>query len=129
VTTQANRQGRPWQRKDGRWATRAYVDGKPRTVYGTTEDEVLARQHEVETGQAPPPPDPYLGADQRNLPARPPKPVRVTIDLDQDRYRTLQAFRGTQITAAAVFRAFLDELDESNELAKRISDRIWAAKR
>ena len=72
-------------------------------------------------------PNPYLEADRRN--ARPPKPVRVTIDLDADRYRTLQAFRGTQITAAAVFRAFLDELNEDNELAARIAARIWAAKK
>jgi hypothetical protein len=72
-------------------------------------------------------PNPYLEADRRN--ARPPKPVRVTIDLDADRYRTLQAFRGTQITAAAVFRAFLDELEDSNDLAGRISARIWAEKR
>lgn len=65
----------------------------------------------------------------RLAPPRPPKPIRVTIDLDPDRYRTLQAFRGKQITAAAVFRAFLDELEDSNELAARISARIWAAKR
>lgn len=92
MTQQANRAGRPWQRKDGRWATRAYVDGKPRTVYGSTEDEVLAKQHEVETGQAPPPPSPYLDADRRN--ARPPKPVRVTLDLDRETYAALNQWLG-----------------------------------
>lgn len=130
MTAQANRQGRPWQRKDGRWATRAYVDGKPRTVYGKTEDEALAKQHEIEAGQAPPPPNPYLDADLRN--ARPPKPVRFTLDLDQDRHAFLKRFAlecGAGVGGAQVLRALLDELAEGSNLPVRVRARIWAGKR
>jgi hypothetical protein len=79
MTRQANRAGRPWQRKDGRWAARAYPPGggKPKMVYGTTEAEVTARQHEA---SAP------AGITYQ---AGPPRPVRITVDLDPDRYAAL----------------------------------------
>jgi hypothetical protein len=90
TTKQANRAGRPWQRKDGRWAARAYPpDGsKPKMVYGTTEAEVVERQAEAEAVA------PELGTGVPNLPTRT-KPVRVTLDLDQATYKELNQWLGT----------------------------------
>ena len=45
------------------------------------------------------------------------KPVRFTLDLDQEQH------------GAQVFRALLDELQEGLNLAARVRARIWAAKR
>ena len=45
----ANREGKPWQRKDGRWTVRVYppedsIDRKPLQVYGKTRRDVLAKR-------------------------------------------------------------------------------------
>lgn len=90
MTQQANRAGRPWQRKDGRWAARAYPPdgGKPKMVYGATEAEVLDRQHQAEAGPAPN--VQHVG----NLPTKP-KPTRITLDLDQETYTALNQLAGT----------------------------------
>jgi hypothetical protein len=77
---QANREGRPWQRKsDGRWSVRAYPPGQPpKMVYGASEDEVLAKQAEAEANR-------HHDADPT------PKPdVRITLNLKHDMYRQLR---------------------------------------
>lgn len=130
MTTQANRQGRPWQRADGRWATRAYVDGKPRTVYGKTEDEALARQHEAETGNQAEPAnlvaDPQQSPDQRN--ARPPKPekwaTRISMTTNPGMKRDLELARlddGIEVTAR--LRAMITLWQEDPKLRARIDRR------
>jgi integrase len=47
----ANREGKPWQRADGRWTVRVWppagVDRKPRYVYGRTRAEVARKREEV----------------------------------------------------------------------------------
>jgi integrase len=48
----ANREGKPWQRGDGRWTVRVYppedsIDRKAKQVYGRTRKEVLARRDEM----------------------------------------------------------------------------------
>jgi integrase len=48
----ANREGKPWQRKDGRWTVRVYppegtIDRKPVQVYGRTRKEVTAKRDEL----------------------------------------------------------------------------------
>jgi hypothetical protein len=111
---QANRAGRPWQRKsDGRWAVRAYPPGgKPKMVYGSTEDEVLARQAEAEA-------NPAHGPDLK------PKTTRITVDLDADRYAALNKWLAwaaaeispdaRQVSKNRVIRAMIDAvtLDKS----------------
>jgi len=76
---------------------------------------------------APPTPNPYLEADRRN--ARPPKPIRVTLDLDETRHAFLKEFSGAGISSAQVLRALLDELQANSDLQANIRARIWAAKR
>jgi hypothetical protein len=125
TTRQANRAGRPWQRRDGRWAARAYPqDGsKPKMVYGLTEDEVLAKQAEAEA---------QISTAGGDLPSRPPKPVRFTLDLDQDRHAFLKRFAlecGAGTGGAQVMRALLDELAEGANLPMRVRARIQAGKR
>ena len=51
--SRANREGKPWQRTDGRWTVRVYppagtIDRKPRQVYGKTRAEVIAKRDELE---------------------------------------------------------------------------------
>lgn len=48
-----NREGKPWQRGDGRWTVRVYppadsIDRKPHQVYGKTRKEVLAKRAALE---------------------------------------------------------------------------------
>lgn len=47
-----NREGKPWQRKDGRWVARVWppegtIDRKPRYVYGKTQKEVKGKRDEL----------------------------------------------------------------------------------
>lgn len=134
MAKQANRAGRPWQRADGRWAARAYPpDGsKPKMVYGKTETEVMERQHEAETGTAPQPVLPFNRQHVADLPPRPEKPVRFTLDLDRERHAFLKTFAlecGAGVGGAQVMRALLDELAEGSNLPARVKARIWAGKR
>jgi len=48
-----NREGKPWQRADGRWTVRVYppedsIDRKPGQVYGKTRAEVIRKRGELE---------------------------------------------------------------------------------
>lgn len=63
---------------------------------------------------------------------RPPKDVRFTLDLTEDRHAFLKRFAeesGAGVRASQVMRALLDELADSPDLAKRVRVRIQAAKR
>lgn len=63
-------------------------------------------------------------------PPRPEKPVRFTLDLDQDRHAFLKTFAlecGAGVGGAQVLRALLDELREGANLPTRVKARIWAA--
>ena len=47
-----NREGKPWQRADGRWTARVYppegtIDRKPRQVYGKTRTEVIRKRDDL----------------------------------------------------------------------------------
>ena len=108
------------------------VDGLRRGV-GTTparhltvrSDDSIGRQEDIGTH---PDANPYLEADRRN--ARPPKPVRFTLDLDQAQHtflKTWAAHRG--VGGAQVMRALLQELEDDPDLAIRIRTRAQAAKR
>lgn len=64
-------------------------------------------------------------------PSRPEKPVRFTLDLDQERHAFLKSFAlecGAGVGGAQVMRALLDELREGANLPMRVRARIWAAK-
>lgn len=65
---------------------------------------------------------------EHGAPAREPKPVRMTLDLDQATHRMLRDFAadsGAGVSAAKVLRALLAELAEGPNLAARIRARIW----
>lgn len=62
-------------------------------------------------------------------PPRPEKPVRFTLDLDQERHAFLKRFAlecGAGVGGAQVLRALLDELREGANLPVRVRARIWA---
>lgn len=61
-------------------------------------------------------------------PPRPPKPIRVTLDLDDARHGFLKDF-GAGVSSAQVLRALLDELQADPDLAARVRARIWADRR
>lgn len=63
---------------------------------------------------------------------RPPKDVRFTLDLAEDRHAFLKRFAeetGAGVRASQVMRALLDELADDPELAGRVRGRIRAARR
>jgi hypothetical protein len=93
------------------------VDGLRRGM-GTVQDRPAA---------AASPSPPTAGV---TLPPRPEKPVRFTLDLDQDRHAFLKSFAlecGAGVGGAQVLRALLDELREGSNLPVRVKARIWAA--
>ena len=66
------------------------------------------------------------------LPPRPAKPVRFTLDLDQERHTFLKQFAiecGAGVGGAQVMRALLDELREGSNLPMRVKARIRSAGR
>lgn len=125
MTKQPNRAGRPWQRKDGRWSTRAYPpDGsKPKLVIAATEEEVLDRQHEIEAvstnvdTEAQAIIDGTTPAQQRIRAALArPKTTRITVDLDPDDYAALirqaagaAAESGRRVSLAEAVRTMIRE--------------------
>jgi hypothetical protein len=65
-------------------------------------------------------------------PPRPEKPVRFTLDLDQEHHRFLKEFAvqcGPGVSGAQVLRTLLDELMEGPPRTDQVATRIWAAKR
>ncbi len=56
-----------------------------------------------------------------NLPPRPPKPVRFTLDLVREQHRFLKDFAlDADVEASRVMRALLDELRDNPTLAVRV---------
>jgi hypothetical protein len=54
------------------------------------------------------------------------KPVRTTLDLDQEQHQFLRQTALTmQTEAAKILRALLAELADDPQLATRVRDRIW----
>lgn len=65
-------------------------------------------------------------------PPRPEKPVRFTLDLDQERHAFLKTFAlecGAGTGGAAVMRALLDELRDSTTLGMKVRARLRAGER
>lgn len=57
--------------------------------------------------------------------SRPPKPVRITVDLDPERHKFLKRFAlEADAKGTTVLRGLLDELREDPDLAARIHDRL-----
>ena len=101
----------------------------PRDLTVRSDDSIGAKR----TSSTHPDAIPYLEAVRRNAPPpRPPKDVRFTLDLTEDRHAFLKRFAeesGAGVRASQVMRALLDELAEGPNLAARVRARIWAAKK
>lgn len=79
----------------------------------------------------PGPPDPQPAPAQPERIPRPPKDVRFTLDLSEDRHAFLKRFAeetGAGVRASQVMRALLDELADDPELAGRVRLRIREAR-
>jgi hypothetical protein len=73
---------------------------------------------------------PELAAVPAQLPPRPEKRVRFTLDLERDQHRFLKRFSlDAEADAARVMRALLDQLQQDSELANRIRGVVWQAER
>ena len=65
-----------------------------------------------------------------------PKTIRITVDLQQDRYRTLTAWAAAaaaelgvaRVTQAEVMRAFVDLIDLDHGIGAEVLERIRAAR-
>jgi hypothetical protein len=59
---------------------------------------------------------------------RPPKPIRFTLDLNQDRHSFLKRFAlEAEVDAALVMRMLLDQLRSDEDLAERVRQAAWEA--
>ena len=59
---------------------------------------------------------------------RPPKPIRFTLDLNQDRHSFLKRFAlEAEVDAALVMRMLLDQLRSDEDLAERLRQAAWEA--
>jgi hypothetical protein len=68
------------------------------------------------------------GPAEAGRPPRPPKDVRFTLDLAEDRHAFLKRFAeesGAGVRASQVMRALLEELEADQDLAARVRSRIW----
>jgi len=62
----------------------------------------------------------------RELPPRPAKPIRFTLDLDRDDHQMLKRFAvSIEADASQVMRALLDQLRDDPDLARRVREAIW----
>jgi hypothetical protein len=58
---------------------------------------------------------------------RPPKPIRFTLDLAPDDHRFLKRFAmDTEVNAAVIVRALLDQLRDDPDLAARVRSAAWS---
>jgi hypothetical protein len=65
-----------------------------------------------------------------DLPPRPEKPIRYTLDLDRERHRYLKEYAlQIEANASEVVRELLDELRHDPHLSALIRDRIWQHRR
>jgi len=93
---------------------------------------VSGLQRGLGASQAEPAASPPSGEASPPRRPRPEKPVRFTLDLDQERHAFLKQFAlecGAGVGGSQVLRALIDELREGSNLPVRVRARIWGAKR
>lgn len=99
---------------------------RPSAVSGLRRGVGAVQAEPVQPGSA------TAGPAEADRIPRPPKDVRFTLDLTEDRHTFLKRFAeesGAGVRASQVMRALLDELAEDPNLAARTRARIWASKR